>query len=71
MTKLESAFAEAAKLPPDEQEALARWILEELAAEQRWTEVFERSADSLAHLADEALQEHQAGKSQPLDPHKL
>jgi hypothetical protein len=71
MTNLESAFAEAAKLPPEEQEALAKWILQELASDQHWTEVFERSQGPLARLADEALQEHEAGKSQPLDPNKL
>jgi hypothetical protein len=52
---LEWAFAEAAKLPQDAQEALARWILKDLAAEQRWDDAFAASADALARLADEAL----------------
>ena len=55
---LERAFAEAAKLPPAEQEALAAWILEELAAERHWQESFRQSADLLDKLADEALNEH-------------
>ena len=71
MTKLEQAFAEAAKLPQEEQEALAAWILEELASEKHWDEMLGRSADTLAKLADEALAEHRAGKTQPLDPDRL
>ncbi len=55
---LEKAFAEASKLPEDEQEALAAWILEELASERRWVEAFASSQDALAKLADESLLEH-------------
>ena len=54
---LEKAFAEASKLSEEEQEALAAWILEELASEGRWTEAFANSGDALAKLADEALEE--------------
>jgi len=71
MTKLELAFAEAAKLPPAEQEVLAAVILEEIASEARWKRAFAESAEALAALADEALEAHQAGKSLPLDPDKL
>ena len=58
MTELERAFAEASKLPPQEQAALAAWILQELASERRWEQAFAESADTLAELADEALAEH-------------
>lgn len=72
MTKLlEKAFAEAAKLSESEQEALAAWILEELASERRWEEAFATSADTLARLANEAVTEHQAGNTQELDPDTL
>lgn len=71
MTKLEYAFAEAAKLPPEEQEALARWILEELASEKQWQERFAASQKLLARLADEALNEYHTGMTQELDPGKL
>jgi hypothetical protein len=59
---LEKAFAEAAKLPEEEQEAFAQWLLQELASERRWDEAFAASADALAQLADEALAEHRAGQ---------
>ena len=72
MTKLlEKAFAEVAKLSESEQEALAAWILEELASERRWEESFASSAGVLARLADEAIAEHRGGQTRPLDPDVL
>lgn len=72
MTKLlEEAFAEAAKLSVQEQDALAAVILEELASERRWDQAFADSADLLAQLAGQALVEHRAGKTQVLDPERL
>ncbi len=68
---LAKAFAEAAALPEDEQDALARWLLAELAAERRWTEALAGSADMLGHLGDEALAEHRAGRTQILDPDRM
>ena len=71
MTKLEMAFAQAAQLPPFEQEALAEWILEELASERRWDDALARLPDALANLTDSAVREHEAGETQPLDPDRL
>lgn len=69
--KLQQAFAKAAKLPEEEQEALGEWILQELASEERWQEAFARTQDALARMADEALAEHRQGRTQPLDPERL
>jgi len=63
---LEKALNEVAKLPPAEQDALAAILLEELASEKKWSELFAQSQDVLAKLAEEALAEHRAGKSTPL-----
>jgi hypothetical protein len=73
MTKLlQKAFDEASKLPEeDEQDALARILLEELASERRWEELFSGSPDLLADFANEALVEHRAGRTEKLDPDKL
>ena len=46
-----------------EQEALAAWILEELAADTTWDKAFSDSGEALEHLADEALVEHRAGRT--------
>ena len=41
MTKLlQKAFDEASKLPEGEQDALGRILLDELASERRWDELF-------------------------------
>ncbi|HEX7408289.1 MAG TPA: hypothetical protein VF515_11655 [Candidatus Binatia bacterium] len=72
MTKLlEKAFAEAAKLPDDDQDALAQAVLAELASERRWDELFAGSTDVLSELAQEALAEHRAGRTKALDPDTL
>jgi hypothetical protein len=72
MTKtLPKVIDEAAQPPPDEQETIAAWMLDELRSEQRWNELFARSQDMLAKMADEALAEHNAGKTLPLDPDAL
>jgi len=71
MTKLlERAFEEAAKLPEAEQDSLAQVLLEELASERRWDQLFDQSHDLLADLAAEALAEDRAGRTQVLDPNK-
>ena len=73
MTKLlEQAFAEAAKLPPEAQDALAQLLLEDLKGERRWDRSFGPSeSDRLAALADEALEEHRSGTTRDLDPSEL
>ena len=72
MTKLlKKVFEEAAKLPDEDQDALAQAVLAELASERRWDELFARSTDVLSELAEEALAEHRAGRTKPLDPDRL
>jgi len=62
---LEKALSEVAKLPPDEQDAVAAIVLEELASEQRWAGSFAKSQDVLEKLAEETLTEHRAGLTKP------
>lgn len=72
MTKLlQKAFDEASKLPEAEQDALGRVLLEELASERCWEQLFAGSHDLLAELANEALAEHRAGRTEKLNPEKL
>lgn len=67
MTKLmDRAISEVAKLPEPEQDTLAVILLEEIASERHWSESFAKSQDALAKLAEEALAEHAAGRTQPL-----
>lgn len=68
---LKKAFEQAEGLPRDEREAFARWLLDELASEKRWSEAFQASQGRLADLANEAVEEHRAGRTKPLDPDRL
>ncbi len=69
MTKaLQDAFREAEKLPEALQDQLAAAIRSEIEAELAWDERLARSADRLAELADEALEEERTGRTRPLDP---
>jgi len=72
MTRLlEKAFEEASRLPEMEQNALAKWVLDELQSERAWMKSFAESEDVLEKLADEAITEKRKGKTIPLDPDRL
>ncbi len=68
---LEQAIARLKTLPMDKQDAIAALILAEIEDEQRWDESFARSPDLLAKLAEAAIAEYRAGKTQELDPETL
>jgi len=70
-TRLEEAFAQAAQLPQDEQEALAALLLDEIASERLWDQAFAQSQNQIAKLADEALTEFQEGGTVLLDEEQL
>jgi len=72
MTKLlEKAFEEASRLPEMDQNALAKWVLDELQSERAWVKTFAESEDVLEKLADEAIAEKRKGKTIPLDLNRL
>jgi hypothetical protein len=67
MTKLlEQAFAEAAKLTPQEQDAFAQWILDELD-ERRRDEAFAKSTHSREKLADVAVTKYRTRRLSDAD----
>ena len=68
---LEQALAELSKLPAAEQDAIASWLMEELASERRWEKLFSESHDALEGQADEALAQQRSGLTQELDPDAL
>ena len=72
MTRLlEKAFKKASKLPLVNQNALAKWLLEELESEKKWEQMFAESENVLEHLADEAIEAHKKGKTKPLNIERL
>ena len=68
---LEKVITETAKLPNEEQEAFAAFMLVELESERRWDALFAKSQDLLARMAQEAREEYRSGLTEPLDPEKL
>jgi hypothetical protein len=72
MTRLlDEAFAAAAALPEADQNALATALLDELASEHGIDAAISSRPDVLARLAEEAVAEHRAGRTEPLDPESL
>ena len=64
-------MAEASKLSPEEQDAIATLLLEELDAERRWDKSFADSQDFPDHLYDEGVADIRAGRTRVLDPDKM
>jgi hypothetical protein len=64
---LERAFAEAAKLPIPQQDALATLVMEEMEAEKKWDDTFANSQHMLSKMAEQALAEHKNGETRQLD----
>lgn len=72
MTRLlREAFDKASELTPEEQDTLARFLLAEIESDARWSKAFGNSQDTLAKLADEALEEFRERKTEVLDPDAL
>ena len=68
---LDAAIAKLATLPPDEQDRIGRWLLDELRDEDHWARQFSASQDILSKLGAEARADLAAGRTTPLDPEKL
>ena len=52
---LEKAFQKASELPEVEQNALVKWLLDELETDRDWEQKLAESEDILEKLVDEAL----------------
>jgi hypothetical protein len=68
---LDAAIAKLAKLAPEEQDRVARWLLDELQDDAEWGRKFSGSQDALSKLAGEARADRAAGRTTELDPNKL
>ena len=64
---LDAAIARLATLPPDEQDRVGQWLLDELHDEVQWARRFAASQDALSKLAAEARADAVAGRTTPLD----
>ena len=61
---MERAWAEMSTLPEREQDTVAQIILDTIRNEQTWDQQFAASHDVLDHLADRALADHKAGRTE-------
>ena len=68
---LEKAIEELAKLPENQQESMAQWILDELEDEARWDRAFAESLPQLEKLGKKALEDYRAGRTRDLNPDDL
>lgn len=74
MTRLlQEAFERITKLPQEQQNRYAQFLLATLESDQRWAELFARpeSEDLLEHLADETVAAHRAGRTRPVNIEEL
>jgi methylase of polypeptide subunit release factors len=72
MTKLlKQAFKKASELPGDLQDELARELLLDMQAEQKWDQTLVESQDMLDSLAKNALEQHKAGHTKQMGPDEL
>lgn len=68
---LKKVLEAASRLPVEEQDAVAEWLLAELASEVGWDERFAGTQDALSELAQEASVEHERGETKELNPGSL
>lgn len=64
---LEKAFSEASKLPSSMQNLIAKRLLKDIEAEDKWEETFADTQDELSQLADEALEDFEKGQTKPIE----
>ncbi len=68
---MEQAIERLQSLPENQQDRLARFLLNELQEDDRWTASTAAHADKLQNLVREVLAEDAAGMCEPLDPDRL
>jgi hypothetical protein len=68
---LKEAFRRASELPDADQDVLAERLLAELGGDDAFDRKIAATSHKLASLAEEALAERRAGKTEPLDPERL
>ncbi len=68
---LKKAFDAASQLPDKEQDAVAEWLLAELASEESWEERFAENQNVLSVLAREAMDENRRDETKDLNPDSL
>jgi hypothetical protein len=72
MTKtLEQAIERLRQMPEDRQDAIARFLLQEIDEDERWMHSTEAHADKLKGLVVDVLEADRRGECEPLDPDQM
>lgn len=66
-TLMKKLIDQLQKLPEEEQDSVAAFLLEEVNTERRWDELFDNSQEELSRMADEAIEEFERGETKPLE----
>ncbi|TWT59526.1 hypothetical protein [Rubinisphaera italica] len=64
---LEQLFDRVSKLPPEEQDEIANWMMKELDSERKWDALFAKSQDRLSELGAAALTENSEGLTEEME----
>jgi hypothetical protein len=68
---LEHAIERLRQMPADRQDLLARLVLHEIEADERWLRSTESYADKLQGVVERVLEADDRGECEPLDPDQL
>lgn len=68
---LDTAIAKLETLPAEEQDRVARWLLDELTDDEHWARQFASTGDELGALATEARADHRAARTTDLTDDEL
>jgi len=68
---MEQAIERLRAVPESQQESLARFLLNELENDDRWSASTAQHADALTRLAEGVLADDARGDSEALNPEKL
>ncbi|HCS50091.1 hypothetical protein [Rubinisphaera sp.] len=63
---LEQLFDRVSKLPPEEQDEIANWIMKELDSERKWDDLFAKSQNQLSEMGAAALAENRNGLTEEM-----
>ena len=68
---LKRAVEKASTLPDWQQNELAALMLNAILADQQWDSTLATAPPKIERMAEKALEDIRAGRSEPLDPDKL
>lgn len=69
--RMQQAIDRLRTIPESEQDALADFVLHELANNERWAKTTREHAENVRRLMEDVLRDDAHGRTEPLDPERL